>query len=157
MEHKMFVVMHGKNIHGPFLDYETATFMSTLEGDSTAVPLLVPRVKDETQGPTKVYLLEDEDYRAYVDSIKVDTRHMLAGIIQGFYFARRDERVLTVREINDTWKQLSRVGRAVESLMHYADRVVTDPSPENLEALRKAFWRNRDSDDVDPHYEDRFW
>lgn len=157
MEHRMYVVMHDKKIHGPFLDYETASFMSTLEGESTAVPLLVPRMKDETRGPTKVYLLEDKDYRARMDSVKVDTSHMLAGIIQEFYFARRDERVLTVREINDTWEQLSRVGRAVESLMHYADRVVADPSPESLEALRKAFWRNRNSDDVDPHYEDRFW
>jgi hypothetical protein len=157
MEHKMFVVMHDRTIYGPFLEYETESFMSTLEGESSAIPLLVPRAKDETRGPTKVYLLEDKDYQAHVDSVKVDTSHMLAGIIQEFYFARRDERVLTVREINDTWEQLSRVRRAVESLMHYADRVVADPSSENLEALRKAFWRNRDSDDVDPHYQDRFW
>ena len=41
--------------------------------------------------------------------------------------------------------------------MTYANFTVENPSEESLVALRKAFWRNRDSEDFDPHYEHRFW
>lgn len=157
MQYKMVIVKHDNTYYGPFLDYEAETFTSKLEGESEVIPLIVPRRPEEVRGPMKVHLLTDHDYRVHVDGFKVDTHRMLAGVIQEFIFARRDERVLTIREINDAWSGLFRVHRAVESLMHYADRVIADPSAENLEALRKAFWRNRDADDVDPHYADRFW
>jgi len=42
-------------------------------------------------------------------------------------------------------------------LMHFVEAAVADPSPDNVVALRKAFWRNRDSEDFDPHYADRYW
>lgn len=153
----MFIVKHGDRYHGPFLDYEADLFTSRLKGTSEVIPLHVPRLPGEGASVMTFEVLENDKYRAHVDSFKVDTRHVLAGIIQGFFFARRNERVLTVREIKETWSSLFRVSRTVESLMYYAEKVVADPNAENLEALRKAFWRNRDSDDVDPHYEDRFW
>lgn len=153
----MFIVKHGDRYHGPFRDYEADLFTSRLKGTSEVIPLHVPRLPGEGASVMTFEVLENDKYRAHVDSFKVDTRHVLAGIIQGFFFARRNERVLTVREIKETWSSLFRVSRTVESLMYYAEKVVADPNAENLEALRKAFWRNRDSDDVDPHYEDRFW
>lgn len=153
----MFIVKHGDRYHGPFLDYEAGFFTSKLEGASEVIPLHAPRLPDETTGRMKLHILDDGKYRAHIDSFKVDTHHMLAGILQEFFFARREQRVLTVREIKQTWAHLFRVSCAVESLMHYAEKAVTDPSPDNLDALRKAFWRNRDADDFDPHYEDRFW
>jgi hypothetical protein len=82
---------------------------------------------------------------------------VLAGITQDFYFARRQGRVLTARELDSVWKDLYEVSRSVESVMHYVEVVIADPRLENLAALRKAFWRNRNSDDVDPHYDDRSW
>lgn len=154
---KMFIVRHAGQHHGPFLDGEAGLFASKLEGHSDIIPLLVPRLDDEKHGPMQLQLMEADAYRAHVDSVKIDTHHMLAGIIQECFFTRREERVFTVREICDLWSSLHRVSRAVESLMHYADQAVESPSAENLEALRKAVWRNRDSDDVDPHYQDRFW
>ena len=157
MENMMFIVRHEGRYHGPFLDYEAGSFTSKLAGTPEVIPLHVPRLPNEKTRGMKVQMLDNDKYRAHVDGFKVDTRHMLAGVIQSFFFARRDERVLTVREIKETWTDLFRVSRAVESLMHYAEQVVADPNPENLEALRKAFWRNRNSDDVDPHYADRFW
>ena len=157
MAHMMFIVKRGDRYHGPFLDYEACSFTSKLEGASEVIPLHVPRLPDENTGSMKLHILEDDEYRAHVDSFKVDTSHMLAGILQGYFFARREERVLTVREIKEDWEHLFRVSRAVESLMYYTEKTVANPSPDNLDALRKAFWRNRDSDDVDPHYEDRFW
>jgi hypothetical protein len=92
-----------------------------------------------------------------VDSFKADTRLILAGITQDFYFARREQRVLTANELDVVWKDLYEVSRAVESLMHHVELVIADLVPENLTALRKAFWRNRNSDDVDPLYDDRSW
>lgn len=148
---------HEGAYHGPFFEGEAALFASKLEGHSEVLPLSVPRLPDENRGVAKVHILEDGAYRAHVDSVKVDTHHMLAGIIQECFFTRREERVFTVREICDLWTSLHRVSRAVESLMHYADQAVANPSEENIAALRKAVWRNRDSDDVDPHYQDRFW
>lgn len=153
----MFIVKHDGICHGPFLDYEASSFSAQLEGASEVIPLHVPRLPGENPGCMQLRRMEDAEYRAYVDGFKVDTQHMLAGILQGFFFARREERVLTVREIKEDWGSLFRVSRAVESLMHHAEHVIADPSPENLEALRKALWRNRDSDDVDPHYECRLW
>lgn len=114
-------------------------------------------LSDEFAPGMKQSGLEDDAYRDYVDSFKVDTQHILAGIIQDLSLARREGRVLTVREINETWADLFRVSYAVESLMHYAEQLVAAPNSDNRQSLRRAFWRNRDSDDVDPHYEDRFW
>jgi hypothetical protein len=156
VDHNLFIVKHDDRYHGPFLAWEAEGFASRLEGHSDVIPLSVPRLPDEIR-QMRLQVLDDDDYRVYVDSVKVDTHHMLAGIIQECFFTRREERVFTVREICDLWRALYRVSRAVESLMHYADQAVAVPSPENLEALRKAVWRNRDSDDVDPHYQDRFW
>lgn len=153
----MFVVLHRGKCHGPFLEYEVGTFCSELAGDVEVMPLLAPREPDEHRGPVEVKILEEDDYRRQIDSVKIDTRVALVGISQEFHFARRDGRVLTAREIHRCWEYLGRAIRAVESLMHYAEQVVAEPTPENLDALRKAFWRNRDSDDVDPHYRDRFW
>ena len=156
MNHMMFIVKHEDRYHGPFLGYEADSFASKLDGTAETIPLHVPRLADEHTGGMKLRVLENDKYRAYVDSFKVVTQLAIAGAIQSFFFTRREERVLTVREIKETWACLFRVSHAVESLMHYADKVVDDPSRENLDALRKAFWRNRNSDDVDPHYEDRF-
>lgn len=157
MEHAMFIIKHRDQFYGPFRSFETTSFAAKLEGTPEIIPLLVPRVPDEVRGPLKFQILQDEEYRAHVDSVKVDTKHMLVAIIQDSCFARREERVFTAREIVDMWDNLLLVSRAIESLMHYAEMAISNPSAENLVALRKAFWRNRDSDDVDPHYEDRFW
>lgn len=157
MNHQMFVVKHAGKYHGPFLSHETATFTSTLEGKSEVLALHVPHPTNENRGPVKVHFMEEEDYRAHVDGFKIDTRQMLLGILRMIDLVRREGRVLTAREVVDTSGELFRVGRAIESLMHYVERVIAEPSEENLEALRKAFWRNRDSDDVDQHYDSRFW
>lgn len=153
----MFVVKHDGELHGPFLSHETATFTAQLEGESEILALHVPRPANEIRGPITVRLMEEVDYRAHVDSFKIDTLHMLAGILQEFDLARRDGRVLTAREVVGTSGELFCIRRAIESLMHYVENVVAEPSKDNVEALRKAFWRNRDSDDVDPNYESRFW
>jgi hypothetical protein len=157
MKSSMFIVKHEGLHHGPFLEIEAEIFVSKLEGDAVIVPLFVPVPAEEYRGPLKLQVMQDDAYRAHVDSFKIDTHHTLTGIMQEIWFARRDERVLTVREMLDLWRHLFRVSRAVESLMTYANLAVEKPGTESLEALRKAFWRNRDSDDVDPHYEDRFW
>lgn len=157
MKDEMFIVKQGETYYGPFVGFEAEYFASSLSGDADIVPLQVPRRADEFSGPITVRVLSDAAYRAHVDSFKVDTKFVLAAVIQSFMFARRDERVLTVREIVDHWTVLYRVSQAIESLMHYVEQVIADPGPEELEALRKAFWRNRDADDVDPNYADRFW
>lgn len=157
MKHTMFIVRHKGKYHGPFLEIEAEIFRSAREGGAEIIPLFVPVPSEEYRGPTKLEVLETDAYRAHVDSFKIDTQHTLAALIQEIAFARRDERVLTVREMLDNWRYLFRVSRAVESLMNYANLVVENPGAESLVALRKAFWRNRNSDDFDPHYEDRFW
>lgn len=157
MEPDMFIVKHGQTCYGPFRSHETAAFVSTLDGPAEVIPLVVPAMPDEHRGPMELRVLDDEPYRAFVDGFKVDTKHTLGGIVQECYFARREARVFTVRELRETWDQLCRVSYAVESLMHYADAAVADPQPKQIAALRKAIWRNRDSDDFDPHYADRFW
>lgn len=157
MDHKLFIVRQEGQYYGPFLDGEAAQFASKLEGPSDVVPLVVPRLADEKRGPMELQMQERRARRARIDSVKVDTHHTLAGITQECFFARREERVFTVREIYELWDSILRVSRAVESLMLHADQAVESPSAENITALRKAVWRNRDSDDVDPHYQDRFW
>jgi hypothetical protein len=157
VDNQLFVVKHAGAYHGPFLSHETAAYISRLEGASEILALHVPRPRNESRGPTIVHFMEDDDYRAHVDSFKIDTRQMLVGILQELDRIRRDERVLTAREVVDVSRELFRVSRAIESLMHYVETVIAEPSKENLDALRKAFWRNRDSDDVDPHYDSRFW
>jgi hypothetical protein len=157
MNHEMFIVKNGEKYHGPFRSYETSSFASQHEGEAEVIPLWVPSLPDEEQGDLKLEVLESEGYRVYADAFKVDTHHMLAGISQEFYFSRREQRVLTAGEMIVLSEDLFKVSRAVESLMHYVEKVIADPRVENLDALRKAFWRNRASDDVDPLYEDRSW
>lgn len=156
-QHFLFVVNHNGKCFGPFLDHEAGSFVATLEGDREIVPLLVPRLPEEHHGPAKVHFPTEDEYRARIDDAKTETCGTLASISQEFYFARRENRVLTVRQIHSCWKALGLAIRTVESLMHYSEQVIADPCPENLVALRKAFWRNRNADDVDPHYRDRFW
>jgi len=157
MKHEMFIIKNGGRFHGPFRDFETDLFAYGLRGEVDVLPLLLPEIPDEGPIPTKVEVLDAESYRAQLDSCKVDTHLILSGITQEFWLARRDRRVLTAKELNVLWESLFEVSRAVESLMHHVDLVIADQSSENLDALRKAFWRNRNSDDVDPHYENRFW
>lgn len=157
MQHSMFIVMHENKCYGPFLEDEAEAFRAKRGGDAEIVPLIVPAPPEERVGPTQVQILEDDAYQAHIDSFKVDTKRILAAVIQQIWFARRDDRVLTAREMLDMWRSLFEVSRAVESLMTYAELTVENPSEESLIALRKAFWRNRDSDDFDPHYEHRFW
>ena len=109
MDHKLFIVRQEGQHHGPFRDEEAALFASKLKGPSDIIPLLVPRLASEKRGPMELQLLESDAYRALVDSVKVDTHHMLAGIIQECFFTRREERVFTVREICDLWESLHRV------------------------------------------------
>lgn len=156
-QHFMFVVIHKGKCVGPFLDYEAESFAATLEGDREIVPLLVSRLPDEHHGPVEVHFPTEDEYQALIDGTKVDTCIAIGSICQEFFYARREDRVLSVRQIDSSWEYLGRVLRAVESLMHYTEQVIADPNPGNLVALRKAFWRNRDADDVDPHYRDRFW
>ncbi|MBS1770553.1 MAG: hypothetical protein JSS77_12885 [Acidobacteria bacterium] len=157
MTHEMYIVKTDGKYHGPFREYEASAFASQHQGDVEVLPLWLPSAPDAAQGFETLKVLEAEGYRAYVDSFKADTHLVLAGTTQEFYFARRQGRVLTSRELDSVWEALYKVSRSVESLMHYAEVVIADPRPENLHALRKAFWRNRNSDDVDPHYEDRSW
>jgi len=153
----MLIVKHEGCFHGPFVSGEADLFASELGGASEVFPLSVPQVAGEHSGPWEVHMLEAGPWRTFVDSHKVETKQVLAGVIQEFHLARREQRVLTVAELMSCWDGLYQVAYAVESLMHYVDQVVADPTPENLVAVRKALWRNRDSDDVDPHYADRFW
>jgi hypothetical protein len=158
VEHAIFILKHGDSFYGPFIRHEADLFASKLGGAVEVYPLFVPRLpEEEAAGPMEYQMLSRDSYRAHIDGFKIDTSSVLAGITREFYFARRDQRVLTAREMRSIWDCLSRVGGAVESLIHYVDLVVADPIPENLAAMRKALWRNRDSDDVDPHYQDRFW
>jgi hypothetical protein len=156
--HSLFIVKYGDSFYGPFLGHEADLFASKLGAAAKSCPLVVPRLpEEEAADPTALQMLPRDSYRAHIDGFKIDTSSVLAGITQEFHFARREQRVLTAREMRSMWDCLYRVGGAIESLMHYVDSVIADPSPENLVAMRKALWRNRDSDDVDPHYQDRFW
>lgn len=157
MDDSIFIVAHEGNFHGPFLRDEVGRFTSTLLGALEIHPLIVPRLPDEKPGPLQLQIMAEGDHRAFVDGFKVDTRHVLAAITQDIHFARRDDRVLTAQEMRDVQSNLFEVAQALQSLMRCADAVVADPNQDNVVALRKALWRNRDSDDVDPHYTDRFW
>lgn len=156
MEHSIFIVAHDDKFHGPFLREEIGHFTSTLSGTFDIYPLTVPRLPDESRMPMRLQIVAEDDHRAFIDGFKVDTAHVLADITQEIHFARRDERVLTARELREVHVALFKVAQALESLMHCAEAVVADPNLDNVVALRRALWRNRDSDDVDPHYEDRF-
>ncbi len=157
MEHSIFIVTHEGKFHGPFLRDEVGHFTSRLLGAFEIHPLLVPRLPDESRGPMQLRIMAEGDHRAFVDGFKIDTGSVLASITQEIHFARRDERVLTARELRGVHIALFEVAQALQSLMRCAEAVVADPNQDNVVALRKAFWRNRDSDDVDPHYKDRFW
>jgi hypothetical protein len=156
MEHKMFVVIHEGGCYGPFLDAEARMFSSPLKG-ARVVPLIVPSHPKETRNSAQAHPLREETFRARNDNVKIDTLMTLAGMAQEFFFARRENRVLTVGEINSLWDYIGRIHQAVESLMHYVELAVADPESQSINSLRKALWRNRDADDVDPNYRDRFW
>lgn len=153
----MFIVKNDAKCYGPFMDREARGFASKLHGEVEVIPLLLPDVVHEGTGSDGLQVLKKKGHRAYLDSGKIDTLHRLGGMTQDFYLTRREQRVLTARELDALWNDILEISRSVGSLMDYVEMVITDPSPENLVAMRKAFWRNRDSDDVDPHYRDRFW
>ena len=154
----MFIVRHKDQYHGPFRDIEAERFAaSSGEGRAQVLPLIVPRTANEKRGPLRVWLMNEVESRTHIDTARIDSERTLAAILWEFHYARNEERVLTVEELLRLWKVLHKVGRALKSLMHYAQRVVEDPSPDHLVELRKAFWRNRDADDVDPDYFNRFW
>lgn len=157
MEHAMFIVAHAGAYHGPFLRDEVGYFTSSLTGVFEVVPLIAPRSPKEPRGPMQLKVFAAGEHDAFVDGFKVDTSHVLAGTTQNIHFARREERVLTAQELVVMQGDLFAAAQAIQSLMRHAEAVIADPSPDNVVALRKAFWRNRGSDDVDPHYEDRFW
>lgn len=157
MEHSIFIVAHDGKFQGPFLREEIGHFTSTLSGTFEIYPLKAPRLPDESRMPMRLQIITEGDHRAFVDGFKVDTAHVLADITQEIYFARREERVLTARQLREIHFALFRAAQALQSLMHCAETVVADPNQDNVVALRRALWRNRDSDDVDPHCEDRFW
>lgn len=157
MKNSAFIVAHEGKFHGPFLRDEVGHFTSALPGAFEIYPLLVPPLPDENRGPMQLKFLAVGDHRAFVDNFKIDSGHVLANITQEIHFARRDERVLTARELRGIHAALFQVAQALQSLMRCAEAVVADPNQDNVVALKKAVWRNRDSDDVDPHYEDRFW
>ena len=157
MESRMVVVRHADQYFGPFRPEEAAVFAATLTGPSDVLPLTAPPVPGEATGPLTLRPLDAATFASLRDDVKIDTGPVLANVLQGFYFARRDSRVLTAHELLDLWKSLFAISQAVASLMHHADAAIYDPSAAPMEALRKAVWRNRDADDVDPHYRDRFW
>lgn len=157
MVDKVYVVAHESKYYGPFLRRDVDEFTSQLNGPAKVAPLVTPPLPDEECGPWRVQIMEHQDYLAFIDEFKTDTRHALASVIQRIHFARRDDRVLSVRELLDIATTLFKSSRAIESLMHHAEAIVENPTEENVVALRKALWRNRDSDDYDPHYADRFW
>ena len=142
---------------GPFSPLELSRFRESLEQPHETFPLIVPPAKDEERGPLKFVLLSDEQETSRRDSVKIDSAQTLKALMWECHDVRRDNRVFTVVEILRLWDDLFRICRALESLIFHAEAAVNDASPENLVALRKAVWRNRDSDDVDPHYRDRFW
>lgn len=157
MEHSIFIVAHESNFHGPFLRDEVGRFASTLPGAFEIHPLMVPRLPEESRGPMQLQIMAEGDHHAFIDRFKLQTGHVLASITQDIHFARRDDRVLTAQELRGVQTALFEVAQAFQSLMRCAEAVVAEPNQDNVVALRKAFWRNRDSDDVDPHYKDRFW
>lgn len=153
-----FIVKHDDQYYGPFLDTEACEFMTRFDARrATVLPLSVPRSPSETRGPLKVTVMNDVQTRSHEDGVKIDTRVALSGLLWAIFNARDEERVLTVDELLETWGQLFDVSQAIRSLMHHIEQVIDDPTPRRLGELRKAFWRNRGSDDVDPSYRDRFW
>lgn len=153
----MFIVKCGDTYFGPFLEHEAIHFRSEQASPSEILPLHLPNATNAEDPPMTVALLSDTDYRARSDSSKIDTLHAFAFISWECHFAKRDRRVFTATEISQLWETIVQTSRAVESLMYYAEKAIENPSQEAMVALRKAVWRNRDSDDIDPHYRDRFW
>lgn len=153
-----FVVKHKGTYLGPFLDNEVGFFTSTLAPGSFEIcPLIAPKSERERLGSAQAKSDMSLTHRERADVAKIDSELALAGVMQAFLFAREAQRVLVASEIVQIWSLLFDVSKVLNSLMHYAEVAVADPRPEQLTALRKALWRNRGCDDVDPHYGDRFW
>ena len=117
MEPSVFIVLHEGKFLGPVLREDVVSFTSTLPGVFEIAPLTVPRPSDEPIGPMQLQLVATGDHRVFVDSFKVDTTHVLAGILQAIHFARRDERVLTAQELLSVQSDLFGVAQAIHSLM----------------------------------------
>lgn len=157
MKQQMVIVEHEGRHYGPFLGYEAQQFILAL-GDTPKIHMLTTCWEgQELNSPVQLKVLADDDYQGQLAVTKVDTLQLLASCSWECHFAQRDGRVFTAREIGELWENVNAISHAVASLMHNVEKVIEDPSGENLVALRKALWRNRDADDVDPHYRDRSW
>lgn len=157
MKHQMVIIEHEEHHYGPFLDYEAQQFVSALGGTAKIHMLTASWEGQKSNSPVQFKVLADDDYQGKLAVTKVDTLQLLASCSWECHFAQRDGRVFTAREICELWENVNAISHAVASLMHNAEKVIEDPSGENLVTLRKALWRNRDADDVDPHYRDRSW
>lgn len=157
MDAAMFIVRANVIFHGPFLKDSAEHFAANAGSDSEIHPLRLPQgANDQQQAPT-IRVVSNEDYRSAHDEVTVETLVIIAGVTQSVFFALRAGRVLTREELLVFSDALADAHSAIESLMHYAEVTASSPTPENLVALRKAFWRNRGSKDFDPHYADRAW
>lgn len=153
----MFVVKVGDLFHGPFLRDSADHFAESAGVEAEVHALRVPiGLASESERPT-VRLVEDEEYRVAHDAVTAESLRIVAGVTQSVFFAFRAGRVLTRDELDIASRGLGVAYCAIESLMHYAQLAADSPTPEHLAALRKAFWRNRGCEDVDPHYADRSW
>jgi hypothetical protein len=153
----MFIVRTNGIFHGPFLRDYAEHFAETAGDGAEIYPLLLQQSSKEQNEKPTFTLLADEDYRAAQDAVQAETLEIIAGVTQRVFFALRAGRVLTSDELCDISDDLGDAHSAVESLMHYAEVAADAPTPENLAALRKAFWRNRGRTDFDPHYADSNW
>ena len=153
----MFIVKANGVFHGPFLKDSAEHFAETAGSGAEIHPLRMPQSATEQDETPIVRLVSNEDYRAAIDAVRAETLEIIAGVTQRVYFAGRAGRVLTSDELRVLSRALSDAHRSIESLMHYAELAADAPTPENLVALRKAFWRNRGRADFDPHYADSRW
>lgn len=158
MEHQMFIVKYGDEHFGPFTPRELGTFLESRKSEPMRpYPLLVPSAPGESKGPLRLCLISDEEAAHRRDAVRIDSVMTLKAIMWELQAVRQQRRVLTVAEILALWDRLFQLCRAMESLIFHTEAAVADPRVEHLVALRRALWRNRDADDVDEHYYDRFW
>lgn len=153
----MYIVKANGAYYGPFLKEWAESFAAKAGDRSEVLPLRSPKTARETNTSAEVKLLDDSEYRSRVDVAKAETLAIIAGATQKVFLARQAERVLMADELQSISDDLGKAHSAVESLMHYVEAVIEHPSAERIEALRKAFWRNRGSWDFDPHYSQRNW
>ena len=151
----MYIVKVDDAYHGPFLKEWAVSFAEKASSGAMVLPLFVPRPLGEKPHGITVKIVDDAEYRARNDRVKTETLEVVAGVTQKIFFARREERVLTADELQWICDDLGRAHSAIESLMQHVESTIEDPSPERLVALRRALWRNRGSDDFDPHHSQR--